>query len=357
LYDSGASTSSDEEEHIDKSALFAKIKAQLSGLFDLSSFAPPPPPLSESQSQSPDNSSANYVSEQNDSDDDSDDDSDEVNDKDEDDKKDRKRDGEERKEAAAAAAAAAEEEEAFTFRLFRDEAPTHTVVLTRDDDSKEPGEGGFVVPSRPRSYYIADPPTAEQESAYRSVAVTAEYLFADAKKRKWGLEKPWRVIHITSCRRSGSKIEGVVATATAEVAGEAKGPAATATGEGVGPKVAEEQVDGDVGNGKKKRKRPGKKHRIVARMKAKQAREREETAKKQALEKELHLQEKKKQALEKELHLQEKKKRLNREKKLKRRQKEREKKAQAKGQAGGAGAGEGGGGGDGGSDNGLPGDE
>ncbi|KAJ8123041.1 hypothetical protein O1611_g9691 [Lasiodiplodia mahajangana] len=66
---------------------------------------------------------------------------------------------------------------------------------------------------------------------------------------------------------------------------------------------------------KKKRTRPGKKHRILLRVREKAAREREETAKKIAL--------------EKEQHIQDKKKRLNRKRKLKRKQKEREKKAEA----------------------------
>ncbi|KAI1424407.1 hypothetical protein F5Y12DRAFT_454678 [Xylaria sp. FL1777] len=172
------------------------------------------------------------------------------------------------------------EEETFAFRLFRDEAPTHTVVLTPDEDPAAQGNGGFVVPSRPRSHYIASMPSPAQESEYRSVAVTAEYLLADAKRRRWGLEKPWRVIHITP--------ESSPAVSSASVPGQQEGE-------------------------KKKRTRPGKKHRILLRVREKAKREREETVKKLAL--------------DKEQHIQEKKKRLNREKKLKRRQKEREKKA------------------------------
>ncbi|KAF2971187.1 hypothetical protein GQX73_g2366 [Xylaria multiplex] len=173
------------------------------------------------------------------------------------------------------------EEEAFTFRLFRDEAPTHTVILTHDEDPRSLGEGGFVVPSRPRSYYIASAPSKGKASEYHSVAVTAEYLLADAKRRRWGLEKPWRVIHIIPDSSSKS------------IAGPTK----------------EEDATGQ----KRKRTRPGKKHRILLRVREKAKREREEVAKKVLI--------------DKEQHLQEKKKRLNRERKLKRRQKEREKKA------------------------------
>ncbi|KAI0865722.1 hypothetical protein F4860DRAFT_263530 [Xylaria cubensis] len=181
------------------------------------------------------------------------------------------------------------EEEAFAFRLFRDEGLTHTVVLTNDEDPAALGDGGFVVPSRPRSYYIASPPSPGKVSEYRSVAVSAEYVLADAKRRRWGLEKPWRVIHITPTSNSVSS-KTIPGSAQEEDSAEKK---------------------------KAKRTRPGKKHRIILRVREKAARDREEAAKKSIL--------------EKEQHLQEKKKRLNRERKLKRRQKEREKKAEAQG--------------------------
>ncbi|TGJ87958.1 hypothetical protein E0Z10_g810 [Xylaria hypoxylon] len=175
------------------------------------------------------------------------------------------------------------EGEAFAFRLFRDEAPTHTVVLTHDEDPGALGDGAFVVPSRPHSYYIASAPSPGEVSEYRSVAVTAEYLLADAKKRRWGLEKPWRVIHIMPDSNSASSKS-------------TPGPT--------------KEEDSAVQN--KRRTRPGKKHRIILRVREKAKREREEAMKKLLV--------------DKEQHLQEKKKRLNRERKLKRRQKEREKK-------------------------------
>ncbi|KAI0431829.1 hypothetical protein F5Y09DRAFT_303529 [Xylaria sp. FL1042] len=184
---------------------------------------------------------------------------------------------------AQPASNAPKEEKAFAFRLFRDEAPTHTVILTPDEDPAAQGEGGFVVPSRPRSHYIASAPSPGQVSEYRSVAVTAEYLLSDAKKRRWGLEKSWRVIHITP--------DSSHAVSSKPVSG----------------------FEDSAGQEKKKRTRPGKKHRILLRVREKEKREREEATKKLAL--------------DKEQHLQEKKKRLNRERKLKRRQKEREKKA------------------------------
>ncbi|KAI0525572.1 hypothetical protein F5B22DRAFT_348951 [Xylaria bambusicola] len=179
---------------------------------------------------------------------------------------------------------ASKEEEAFVFRLFRDEAPSHTVVLTHDEDPAAQGDGGFVVPSRPRSHYIASAPSREKETEYRSVAVSAEYLLADAKKRRWGLEKPWRVIHI---------ISGSSSTVPSKSRAKSEEPIAQLK--------------------EKKRTRPGKKHRLLLRVREKEKCEREEAVKTSAL--------------DKEQHLQEKKKRLNRERKLKRRQKEREKKA------------------------------
>ncbi|KAI1171247.1 hypothetical protein F4777DRAFT_566181 [Nemania sp. FL0916] len=179
-------------------------------------------------------------------------------------------------------------EEVFAFRLFRDEALTHTIVLSHDDDPAAVGDGGFVVPSRPQSYYIAGATSPEKESEYRSVAVSAEYLLMDAGRRRWGLEKPWRVIHIDPDCDSASS----------------------------GLNLHQAQAVEEPGGTKKKRTRPGKKRRILLRVREKAVREREEAAQKQAL--------------EKEQHVQEKKKRLNRERKLKRRQKEREKKAEAR---------------------------
>ncbi|KAI1168931.1 hypothetical protein F5B18DRAFT_1910 [Nemania serpens] len=175
-------------------------------------------------------------------------------------------------------------EQVFAFRLFRDEALTHTVVLAPDEDPTALGDGGFVVPLRPRSYYIASAPSPRKISEYRGAAVSAEYVLADARRRRWGLEKPWRVIHITAPSKP--------------IPGSAQGD----------DSAAEEKGQ------KQKRKRPGKKHRILLRVREKAAHEREEAAKKQAL--------------EKGLHIQEKKKRLNRERKLKRRQKKREKKVE-----------------------------
>lgn len=179
------------------------------------------------------------------------------------------------------------DELAFEFRLFRDEAPSHTVVIDQNDDREvNRGDGVFVVAKRPNSYYVAGSPGAEAMRRYRFSAVTPNYLFADAKQRRWGLEKPWRVTHIT------------ITTGKS-----ASAPATNDT----------EMTDG-------KRKRPGKKRRILLRTREKTNKEKAEAAKK-ALE-------------DKEEHLKAKKQRLNREKKLKRRAKEKEKKSATGGAAG-----------------------
>ncbi|KAK6079434.1 nucleolar protein [Seiridium cupressi] len=186
-------------------------------------------------------------------------------------------------EAEAVPAGEPEGELSFEFRLFRDEAPTHKVVIEQNDDDPEArGEGAFVVPKRPISYYIAGEPDSAIVEKFRFAAVTPDYIFADAKQRRWGLEKPWHVTHITIT--GGPSGKGSLKSSTEDT-----------------------QMADD------KRKRPGKKRRIILRTREKAKKEKAEAAKKQ---------------LEtKEEHLKAKKRRLNREKKLKRRAKEKEKKA------------------------------
>lgn len=191
-------------------------------------------------------------------------------------------------------------EEEFEFRLFSapsgTSAPAKVVLSASDDEDAARGDGGFVQPSRPENYYLAGEATPEQLERYRWAAVTAEDIGADASKRAWGLERPWRVVKISlSSRKSSSKTAGLTAGATT--------------------------ASGDTDDGLK-RKRPGKKRRIAVRIKARAEKEKREAekARREAEEK---------QRISKEEHLLEKKKRLNREKKLKRRAKEKEKKLAA----------------------------
>lgn len=174
------------------------------------------------------------------------------------------------------------DEVAFTFRLFRDEEPSHTVVIKQGDETQVGGKVEFVVPRRPLSYYVADKPDQGSMAHFKFAAVSTEYLMANAKQRKWGLEKPWKVTKIS-----------VTADKKAKPLPDADGAEDTTMGEGVS-----------------KRTRPGKKRRVLLRTRDKAKREKEEAAKKKLA--------------DKEEHLKEKKKRLNRLKKLKRREKQRE---------------------------------
>ncbi|KAI5865451.1 hypothetical protein GGS23DRAFT_559272 [Durotheca rogersii] len=177
--------------------------------------------------------------------------------------------------------------EAFVFRLFKGEGASHTVVLEPQNAAAgDRGNGAFVVARRPASYYFAGDPSPGAVKRFRAAAVSAEYLLQDALKRRWGLEKPWRVTAISIVsKRMRAVPDNSVAGATTTA-------------------------------GTHKRKRPGKKRRIILRNREKAKKEHEETTKQRAA--------------EKEECLKEKKKRLNRQRKLKRRAKEHEKKQGAK---------------------------
>lgn len=147
---------------------------------------------------------------------------------------------------------------------------------------------GPALSQRPISYYIRGELSLHETEQFQRAAVTGQDVLAWAGQRAWGLEMPWRVTKITVTVKGKESADG-----------------------------QQQSVTGT------KKKRPGKKSRIVLRKRDK--------AKKEAaaaLEK---------QKMSKEEHLKEKKKRLNREKKLKRRQKEKEKKLAQKGAAGGEG--------------------
>lgn len=203
-----------------------------------------------------------------------------------------------------------EDEPELEFRLFSTSAPK---IVVRDDDEAE-GEGG-IISARPTEFYLKDF-TSEEREQFRQVAVDYADIIREAQQRAWGLEVPWRVTKITM--KAGRPISFTVSQQKPE--GKSKGK----------QKPAQDEESG-------KRKRPGKKRRIVLRIKDKERLEKERIRK----EKEEAME---KQRMTKEEHLRQKKKRLNREKKLKRRQKEKEKKMGMKGENdGGDGADEGGG--------------
>lgn len=197
-----------------------------------------------------------------------------------------------------------DEEEEFEFRLFstssKTAAPVKVILTASDDEGADLGDGAFTVPERPSSYYFAGEPTPEQIQMYRQSALAGEDILLGARKRAWGLERPWRMIRI------GGGSAKSVRTASLSV----KGSSAVM-------KITAATTNEDE---KLKRKRPGKKRRIATRIKTKAEKEKREAAEMQKM--------------TKEEHLKEKKKRLNREKKLKRRAKEREQKLAGKGQDG-----------------------
>ncbi|KXJ92762.1 hypothetical protein Micbo1qcDRAFT_160570 [Microdochium bolleyi] len=196
-------------------------------------------------------------------------------------------------------AAADDDEEPveFAFRLFSGEDPSQKVVLDKqqDETADAVGGGGFVVPRRPDSHYIAQDPSGDALDRFRAAAVSFDYLLADAGRRgRWGVEKPWKVTTITVTTTRKTK-DGKGQALVGMIAGS-----------------------GEPRTGKK---RPGKKRRIVLRTRVKAKKEKEVAAQRHAVDKEQH-------ALEK-------KKRLNRAKKLKRRAKAKEQKQQGEGGGGG----------------------
>ncbi|KAK5658502.1 hypothetical protein OQA88_1894 [Cercophora sp. LCS_1] len=179
------------------------------------------------------------------------------------------------------------EQEEFEFRLFSTLEPSKIVLVNPEDEK----HNGPPISVRPISFYVRGELSPEERERFEHAAVNANQILAEAKKRAWGLEVPWRVTRIIVRGKQQTRSDGKD--------GETKG-----------------------------RKRPGKKRRIAIRIKTKAAREKAEAEEKQKM--------------TKEEHLREKKKRLNRAKQIKRRQKAKEQKmAATMGEGGGDGNGEG----------------
>lgn len=174
-------------------------------------------------------------------------------------------------------------EQIFEFRLFESErkaedqqVEVQKVVLGGDDENT--GEGGFVKMRDPRVFVVGKA-LGKRKAWFETLAVSGEDVLDNAGKRAWGLEVPWRVRAI---------------------------------------RVVEQQKRGEVGdvvihveedNRDPKKKRPGKKRRIVLRGRKKA---RDEMAEKKRAE-----------AASKEDAERDKRTRRNREKKVKRRRKEK----------------------------------
>ncbi|KAE9374101.1 hypothetical protein N431DRAFT_481407 [Stipitochalara longipes BDJ] len=180
------------------------------------------------------------------------------------------------------------QEEGFEFRLFSapsTSARTQKIVLQNE---QEESASGFIKRERDKAFYIAAPATGEALSAIQFAALSGEEVLKLAQGRNWGLEVPWRV-SVLRVGESGSK-------AKARARDGEKGQ--------VGLK-------GDM-EGEKKKK-PGKKRRVVlrererARVKKEEAKIREREGREEAE--------------------REKRTRRNREKKVKRKMKEKALKA------------------------------
>jgi hypothetical protein len=180
-------------------------------------------------------------------------------------------------------------EQEFEFRLFSSTGPgsrndevgtTQKVVLVHEEE--DIGDGGFVVRDRNREYYFAEKASGDTQVGFEIMALSGEEVMSRARKRAWGLEVPWRVrvLKVVGRKRPGD---------------------------------AGEVVRIEDGVADMKRKRPGKKRRVILR---------EQKKSKEKLEEQKKLEREKKDEAEKE-----KRTRRNREKKVKRKMKEKAKKA------------------------------
>ena len=177
----------------------------------------------------------------------------------------------------------------FEFRLFSsgpgDWAKEASIIPQKIlllDEEEDVGEGGFVVRERNRKYYFAEKANGETHLGFESMALSGEEVLSRARKRAWGLEVLWRVRVLKAVGKKGS-------------------------GEAAHEVVCTEDAEGDI-----KRKRPGKKRRIMLRARQKL---RDKLKEQKQVEKE------KKEEAERE-----KRTRRNREKKVKRKMKEKAKK-------------------------------
>jgi len=181
-----------------------------------------------------------------------------------------------------------DEQPEFEFRLFASsKGPATKVVLTTAQDDLIANSAGTVVSERPLSCYLRGDLSAEERERFLLAAVSGSEVIKRSKERAPGLELPWKLTRISM---SAAEIKPLLEAEKARLTGAAE---------------RLKDLEG-------RRKRPGKKGRVVLRKREKVTKEKEAADAKLKM--------------TKEEHLKEKKKRLNREKKLKRRVKEKEKK-------------------------------
>ena len=174
----------------------------------------------------------------------------------------------------------------FEFRLFstgkNDNVKPQKVVLEVEEE--ELGEGGFVVRDRDSKFYFAEKAVGEDKWRFESAALSGEEVLDLSSRRAWGLEVPWRVRVLKTSGKSKGSGDATDQVVTVEVGDEPK------------------------------RKRPGKKRRVILRQREKRRDEMEEMKRR---EKELRDETER-----------EKRTRRNREKKVKKKLKEKAKKAE-----------------------------
>ena len=179
-----------------------------------------------------------------------------------------------------------EAEQEFEFRLFSGQGGAgKKIVLSNEEE--DTGDGAFLVKQRRLGYYIAEKADGERKREFEVAALSGENVLRMQRSRAWGLEVPWRIKVIkVSSKRKVNTVDGVEK-------------------ENLVFGITDEDEEG-------KRKRPGKKRRIVLR---------ERQKKRDAL-----AARRKKEKDEKEAE-REKRTRKNRERKIKRRLKDKAKKA------------------------------
>ena len=154
---------------------------------------------------------------------------------------------------------------------------------------------GFVVPSRPREYYLAGVPLAAKRAEFESVAVDGEEVRRGAGRVWFGCGYEWRVIRVRSSGdravQRGGKDGGRVAIAGTAGGGTVDGGRCQFTGEEGVDTVGDRMLTDLVGTGvgermrgkrKKKKSKPSKKARIKIRtqMRAQEHKKNEEREKK-----------------------------------------------------------------------------
>lgn len=174
-----------------------------------------------------------------------------------------------------------EEEQGFEFRLFSNSTNTSAARVVLEPEEDNDGGGTFIRKDRDKNYYFATPATGDRKTGFETMAVSGETILAWRNIRARGLEVPWRVKTIKIHSSSKLKPDGST------------------------------QVTVIVDDGEKDRKKckPNKKRRVILR---------EKQRKKEKLEEEKRKRNEGKEAAERE-----KKTRLNRAKKVKRKEKQK----------------------------------